>query len=72
MLVPKTLQLLKKRRRELEQKIAETQKRLPAHSIKPPIMMDLLELEDEYDAVIKQIQELKTTAEKPPLLSDGG
>ncbi len=39
---------------ELEKKIAETKKRLPAHSIKPPVMMDLLELEDERDELLKK------------------
>ena len=29
------------------------------HSVKPPVMMDLLELEDEYDALLKQIEKLK-------------
>ena len=43
----------------LDQAIAETKKRLPAHSVKPPVMMDLLALEDEYDAVMKQIERLK-------------
>ena len=60
----KTLQQLRKRLRELEEEIAETKKRLPAHSVKPPVMMDLLELEDEYDIVIKQIERLKAKAEK--------
>ena len=39
--------------------ITETKKRLPAHSVKPPVMMDLLALEDEYDELLKQIEELK-------------
>ena len=45
--------------RVLDREIAETKKRLPAHSVKPPVMMDLLALEDEYDAVLKQIERLK-------------
>lgn len=51
---------LEKRLQQLEQEIKETRKRLPAHSTKPPVMMDLLDLEDEYDRVFKQIQKLKT------------
>jgi len=47
------------RLKKLEEEIAETKKRLPAHSIKPPVMMDLLELEDERDALIKEITRLK-------------
>ena len=51
----KTLEELRKRLRQLEEEISETKKRLPAHSVKPPVMMDLLNLEDEYDAVMEQI-----------------
>ena len=40
---------------ELEVLIAETEKRLPAHSTKPPVMMDLLALEDERDLLLKQL-----------------
>ncbi|MFZ0131857.1 MAG: hypothetical protein WAK95_04895 [Desulfobacterales bacterium] len=54
-----TLAALRQRFAELEREIAETKKRLPAHSVKPPVMMDLLALEDEYDAVLKQIDRLK-------------
>ena len=54
-----SLDSLKKRLAELDEEIKETKRRLPAHSIKPPVMMDLLTLEDEYDALLKKIQELK-------------
>lgn len=53
------LEELRKRLAVLDQQIAETKKRLPAHSIKPPVMMDLLALEDEHDAVLEQIERLK-------------
>jgi len=53
------LDTLKKRLRELDEEITETKKRLPAHSVKPPVMMDLLALEDEYDELLRQIEELK-------------
>lgn len=53
------LDTLKKRLREIDKEITETKKRLPAHSVKPPVMMDLLALEDEYDALLKQIEGLK-------------
>jgi hypothetical protein len=53
------LDTLKKRLRELDEEIAATKKRLPAHSVKPPVMMDLLALEDEYDILLKQIQDSK-------------
>ncbi len=38
----------------LEKEITETKKRLPAHSIKPPVMMDLLALEDERDELLRE------------------
>ena len=55
----KTLKELQKRLEILDEEIAETKKRLPAHSVKPPVMMDLLALEDEHEAVLKQIEGLK-------------
>lgn len=55
----KTVEELRKRLRELEAEIAETRKRLPAHSIKSPVMIDLLALEDEYDEILKKIAMLK-------------
>jgi prefoldin subunit 5 len=55
----KTIEELRHSLEALDQAIAETKKRLPAHSVKPPVMMDLLALEDEYDTVLKQIERLK-------------
>ena len=55
----KTLSEMEQRLRELDEEIKETKRRLPAHSVKPPVMMDLLALEDEYDMLLKKIQELK-------------
>jgi hypothetical protein len=55
----KKIDALRQRLAELELEIAETQKRLPAHSVKPPVMMDLLALEDEYDEILKQIAQLQ-------------
>lgn len=52
---------LESRLKKLEEEIAETKKRLPAHSIKPPVMMDLLELEDERDALLKEVARLKVS-----------
>ena len=57
-----TLKELHKRLRDLEAEIAETKQRLPAHSVKPPVMMDLLELEDEYDALMKQVDRMRNDA----------
>jgi hypothetical protein len=54
-----TLGDLKKRLAELDEEIKETRRRLPAHSVKPPVMMDLLALEDAYDDIMQQIETLK-------------
>ena len=48
-----------KRMKEVEILIAETKARLPAHSTKPPVMMDLLAYEDEYDALFEKLNALK-------------
>lgn len=50
---------LEQKLRELDAAIVETRKRLPAHSVKPPVMMDLLDLEDQYDVVLNEIRRLK-------------
>jgi len=55
----KTLEDLKKRLAELDEAIQETKRRMPAHSVKPPVMMDLLILEDEYDEILQQINAIK-------------
>lgn len=53
------LQELEQRLLELDAAITETRKRLPAHSIKPPMMIELLDLEDQYDDLMRQICALK-------------
>ena len=53
------LKHLEEKLKELEEKIGEVNKRMPAHSVKPPIMIQLFALEDERDAIAKQINELK-------------
>ena len=53
------LKSLENKLKVLDQKIAEVKKRMPAHSVKPPIMMELFELEDERDLVEKQIGQLE-------------
>jgi len=54
---------IKKRMAELQILIRQTKERLPAHSAKPLIMMELLEYEDEYDALLKKIHELNHPAQ---------
>ncbi len=49
------IEILKAEIIRVEEEIAETQRRLPAHSVKPPVMMDLLALEDERDILIKKL-----------------
>ncbi len=56
----KNLKELEARLKKIGQEIKETEKRLPAHSVKPPVMMDLLELEDEYDRISNEIQIIKS------------
>ena len=43
----------------LDEKIAEVNKRMPAHSVKPPIMTELFALEDERDEIFRQLEVLK-------------
>jgi chromosome segregation ATPase len=50
---------LENKLKELDEKIAEVNKRMPAHSAKPPIMTELFALEDERDEVFKQLEVLK-------------
>ncbi len=52
-------QELEKRLTEIERQIRETEKRLPAHSVKPPIMMELFELEDQQEAVLAKLKALE-------------
>ena len=47
----KSLAQMENRLKELEAAIKETEARLPAHSVKPPVMIDLLALEDEYETL---------------------
>ncbi len=54
-----TIEALHRRQGQLEAEIAEAKRRLPAHSVKPPVMKLLLDLEDEYDEVMKTIEALK-------------
>lgn len=47
------------RLRQLEVEIEQTLCRLPPHSIKPPVVRDLLALEDERDMLLKKIGEFR-------------
>ena len=54
-----TLEILSYRLRELEEKIRQAKLQLPAHSIKPPVMITLLDLEDKRDAIQEQNNSIK-------------
>ncbi|MGD8521237.1 MAG: hypothetical protein PVF56_08855 [Desulfobacterales bacterium] len=53
------IEVLELKLKKLDKKIEDVEKRLPAHSVKPPIMTELFELEDEREALLKKIAELK-------------
>ena len=53
------IESLKLRLKELDETIKAVEKQLPAHSVKPPIMAQLFELEDERDAVVKTLERLE-------------
>jgi len=46
---------LKKKIDELAGQIEETKRRLPAHSSKPPLMMELFDLEDRYNELCRRL-----------------
>ena len=54
-----SLEILEDRLKKLEKKIEEAKLHLPAHSIKPPVMMTLLDLENERDAIMEQINTIR-------------
>jgi hypothetical protein len=58
-----SLEILEGRLRELEEKIEEAKLQLPAHSTKPPVMITLLDLEDDRDAILEQINAIKKKIE---------
>ena len=53
-----TPQQLLKRLDEIQAEIADTQRRLPAHSVKPVMMAALFELEDERDTILEQLKSI--------------
>lgn len=56
-----TIEKVEQKMEELNRRIEETKKRLPAHSTKPPIMMELIDLEDEYAELSTKLSHLKGT-----------
>jgi hypothetical protein len=46
--------------KEIEAQIKAARLRLPAHSVKPALMMELLRLEDERDSLLTRLQALRS------------
>lgn len=44
-----------KKLKDVEEKIAEVKRRMPAHSVKPPIMTELIDLEDQRDEILARL-----------------
>ncbi len=55
MTTAKDIKSLKNELHLLEERIKEVENRLPAHSVKPPIMVELLELEDDRDKILSKL-----------------
>ena len=49
------LKELKKQLESIEAAIAEAKARMPAHSAKPGMMTELIDLEDQRDSLLEQI-----------------
>ena len=54
-----TIDTLEAELNRLDEEIAEQKRRLPAHSVKPPTMMALLDLEDKREEVAARLARLK-------------
>lgn len=52
-------QELKQKLEALDKQILEAEKHLPAHSVKPPIMQEIFDLEDQREAISAQLKELE-------------
>jgi hypothetical protein len=59
MIMKNDIDSLRIRLKELDEKIKAVEKQLPAHSVKPPMMAQLFELEDERDAIFKALEHFK-------------
>ena len=53
------IKVLEKKLGMLDEKIKDVEDRLPAHGIKPPFMTELFELEDEREAVLERLKNLR-------------
>ena len=54
-----SLESLEKKLKQVEEKLADAEGRLPAHSVRPWQMEALFELEEERDTLVAEIQTLR-------------
>ena len=55
------LKQLKERLSRVEENIRELEDRMPAHGVKPGMMAEICELEDERDAILAKMTDLKNS-----------
>lgn len=53
-----TVDELKERIKIIDEAIREVEARLPAHSVKPPLMIQLFALEDERETLVQRLRAL--------------
>ena len=58
---------LKIQLKELEEEIRAVEDQLPAHSVKPSMMTKLFELEDQRDAILKELEHLEGQRDRKTL-----
>ena len=61
-----TAEALQVRIEAIEAEIRAVEARLPAHSVKPPLMIQLFALEDEREALLKQLSASRELSAEPP------
>ena len=54
-----SIQELQKKLKEIDEKIVDAEARLPAHSVKPPIMTELFALEEERETILAKLKALE-------------
>ncbi|HMA85786.1 MAG TPA: hypothetical protein VKN73_08790 [Desulfosalsimonadaceae bacterium] len=58
------LDALNRQLKAIEDQIAEAKARMPAHSAKPGMMTELIDLEDRRDKILEEIAALQGRADK--------
>ena len=54
------VEVLQQKLNRIESDIEEARRRLPAHSVKPALMAALFDLEDERDAIVEKLRQIRT------------